>query len=693
MTLDDARALHTDLAAQVQHHRDLYYNEETPELTDAEYDALEQQLRAIEAQFPDLKTPDSPTETVGAPTSAKFSPVVHGIPMLSLDNAFAAEDITDFEDRIRRFLKIPEGDVVAFAAEPKIDGLSCNILYVDGVLTRAATRGDGRTGEDITENVKTIRDIPHKLAGTDWPKRIEVRGEVYIPLKEFAEMNAKAVAEGTKTYANPRNSASGSLRQLDASISASRPLHFFAYAWGEVSDANFVATQSEALERFRQWGFAVNPNSLRVEGAQGLLEVYDRIQKARSHLGYDIDGVVYKVDRLDWQRRLGFVSRSPRWAIAHKFPAQQALTRLTAVDIQVGRMGTLTPVARLEPINVGGVVVTNVTLHNADEIERKDIHIGDMVRVQRAGDVIPQIVAVELEERPAGAVKYEFPTVCPCPLKTEVVREANMKGEDGVARKCSGDQACPHQRVEYLKYVVSRRVLDIEGLGEKQLAKFYEEGLIKEPADIFTLQARDKTSLTPLRNREGMGELSARNLFEAIETRRDLPLERFIAALGIKHVGDTTAKLLARAYGSERAFHDTMVAAAEGDEVARDSVEHLNQVGPVIAASVISYFAHPYQRGLYERLLEQVRVQDAEAVASESSVSGKTIVFTGALEKLTRDEAKAQAERLGAKVSGSVSKKTDIVVAGPGAGSKLKTATELGITVMTEDEWLELMGG
>ena len=533
MTLDDARALHTELAAQVQHHRDLYYNEETPELSDADYDALEQQLRSLEADFPELKTADSPTETVGAPTSAKFSPVVHGVPMLSLDNAFAADDISDFEDRIRRFLKVPADEPVAFAAEPKIDGLSCSILYVDGVLTRAATRGDGRTGEEITENVKTIKDIPHKLSGSGWPERIEIRGEVYIPLKEFAEMNAKAEAEGTKTYANPRNSASGSLRQLDASITASRPLRFFAYAWGEVSDPGFVTTQSEALEKFREWGFSVNPNSVRVEGAEGLLEVYDRIQKTRSQLGYDIDGVVYKVDRLDWQRRLGFVSRSPRWAIAHKFPAQQALTRLTAVDIQVGRMGTLTPVARLEPINVGGVVVTNVTLHNADEIERKDIHIGDMVRVQRAGDVIPQIVGVELAERPAGAVRYEFPTKCPCPLHTDVVREANMKGEDGVARKCSGDQACPHQRVEYLKYVVSRRVLDIEGLGEKQLQKFYEEGLIKEPADIFTLQARDKVSLTPLRNREGMGELSARNLFEAIEGRRSLPLERFIAALGI----------------------------------------------------------------------------------------------------------------------------------------------------------------
>jgi len=694
MTIDDARARHSELSGQIQYHRDLYYNQETPELTDADYDALEAELRALEAEFPELKTADSPTQTVGGRASAKFSPVTHGIPMLSLDNAFAAEDVTDFEDRIRRFLRLPEDEVVAFAAEPKIDGVSCSLLYVKGELVRAATRGDGRTGEDITENAKTIKDIPHSLSGTDHPDRIEVRGEVYMPLKEFAEMNAKAEADGTKIFANPRNSASGALRQIDASITAARPLRFFAYAWGEVSDSDFVTTQSEALEKFRAWGFAVNPNSQRVEGAQGLLGVYDHIGRERSGLRYDIDGVVYKVDRLDWQRRLGFVSRSPRWAIAHKFPAQQALTRLTAVDIQVGRMGTLTPVARLEPINVGGVVVTNVTLHNADEIERKDIHIGDMVRVQRAGDVIPQIVGVELSERPVDAEAYAFPVVCPCPLKTEVVRESNAKGEEGVARKCSGDQACPHQRVEYLKYVVSRRVLDIEGLGEKQLARFYEEGLIKEPADIFTLEARDTASLTRLKNRDGFGDLSVKNLFAAIESRRHLPLDRFIAALGIKHVGETTARLLARAYGSERAFYEAMVAAAEGDEAAREGLEHHDQIGPVVAGAVISYFAHPYQRGIYDRLKAQITdVQDAEAVAGDHAVSGKTVVFTGALEKFTRDEAKAQAERLGAKVAGSVSAKTDYLVAGPGAGSKLKKAAELGVAVLTEDEWLEMIGG
>ncbi|MDC7684064.1 NAD-dependent DNA ligase LigA [Asticcacaulis sp. BYS171W] len=686
-TPDTARAHHEQLSTEIKHHRDLYYNQEAPEISDADYDALERELRQLEADYPDLHTVESPTEQVGAEISTKFAPVTHGVPMLSLDNAFAAADVADFEKSIRRFLRLPDDEALGFAAEPKIDGVSCSILYVNGTLTRAATRGDGRTGEDITENVRTIADIPHVLSGTSHPERIEIRGEVYYPLQAFADMNAKAVEEGTKTFANPRNAASGALRQLDAKITASRPLRFFAYTWGEISDPNFVATQTEALARFREWGFQVNPRSACVENAEGLLKVYDAIMLDRSGLGYDIDGVVYKVDRLDYQRRLGFVSRSPRWAIAHKFPAEQALTHLKAIDIQVGRIGTLTPVARLEPVTVGGVVVSNVTLHNADEIARKDVRIGDLVRVQRAGDVIPQIVGVELSERPATAEPYEFPSLCPCPLKTEVVRETNLKGEEGVARRCTGDHACPHQRVEYLKYVVSRKVLDIEGLGEKQLQKFSEEGLIREPADIFTLEARDKLSLTPLRNREGMGETSARNLFAAIEDRRTLPLDRFIAALGIKGVGETTARLLARAYGSEAAFHEAMRGLAD-DEATREALANMDQVGPSLVAALIEFFGNDHNIGIYERFRKQVAVQDAEAVAADSSVSGKTVVFTGTLEKMTRDEAKAQAERLGAKVAGSVSAKTHIVVAGPGAGSKLKKAAELGVQVMTEDEWL-----
>ncbi|MFP1129724.1 NAD-dependent DNA ligase LigA [Asticcacaulis sp. W401b] len=708
---DTAQARHAQLSAEIKHHRDLYYNQEAPELTDAEYDALEQELRALEAQYPDLHTVDSPTEQVGAEISSKFAPVQHGVPMLSLDNAFAPEDVADFEKKIRRFLakKISNDEAIEFVAEPKIDGLSCSLLYVNGKLVRAATRGDGRTGEDITENVRTIKDVPHVLSGVGYPERIEIRGEVYYPLADFAAMNARAAEEGGKVFANPRNAASGALRQLDATITASRPLRFFAYTWGEVIDGlepNVLVdqiekyekfherypTQTSVLQAFREWGFQVNPRSTATENFQGLLSIYDEIQRDRSRLGYDIDGVVYKINRLDYQRILGFVSRSPRWAIAHKFPAEQALTHLKAIDIQVGRIGTLTPVARLEPVNVGGVVVSNVTLHNADEIARKDIRIGDLVRVQRAGDVIPQIVGVELSERPDGTEPYAFPTVCPCPLKTTVVRELNLKGEEGVARRCTGEHACPHQRVEYLKYVVSRKVLDIEGLGEKQLQKFSEEGLIREPADIFTLEARDKTSLTPLRNREGMGETSARNLFKAIEDRRQLPLDRFIAALGVKGVGETTARLLARAYHSESAFRDAMTALAAVDEEVKAALDNMDQVGPSLVAALIEFFSNDHNVGIYQRFVAQLSVQDAEAVAGDSAVSGKTVVFTGTLEKMTRDEAKAQAERLGAKVAGSVSAKTHIVVAGPGAGSKLKKAAELGVQVMTEDEWLAFIG-
>ena len=697
MNTDDipvsTRARHAALSAEIKHHRDLYYNAEAPELTDAAYDALEGELRALEAQYPALKTIDSPTEQVGAEISARFAPVTHGVPMLSLDNAFAPEDVRDFEKSLRRFLRLPEDEIVAYAAEPKIDGVSCSLLYVNGELKRAATRGDGRTGEDITENVRTIADIPHRLSGTGHPERIEIRGEVYFPLEAFQAMNAAAAETGTKVFANPRNAASGALRQLDATITASRPLRFFAYTWGEVSDAGFAATQSEALQKFRDWGFVVNPRSERVDGVGGLEAIYDALQRDRSGLGYDIDGVVYKVDRLDYQRRLGFVSRSPRWAIAHKFPAEQALTHLRAIDIQVGRTGTLTPVARLEPVNVGGVVVSNVTLHNADEIARKDVRIGDLVRVQRAGDVIPQIVAVELSERPETVQVFDFPTTCPCPLQTPVVRETNLKGEDGVARRCTGDHACPYQKLEYLKYVAGRKVLDIEGLGEKQIQLFIDKGLISEPADIFTLAARDRMSLTPIRNWEGFGEVSARNLFAAIENRREISLERFIAALGIRGVGETTARLLARAYGSETAFREALMALVAGDTEVREALSDMDQIGPVAVAALTDYFAKPYNQAVYRNLVAELRVRDAEAVATTSSVSGKTVVFTGTLERLTRDEAKAQAERLGAKVAGSVSKKTDIVIAGPGAGSKLKKAAELGVAVMTEDEWLAHISG
>ncbi len=693
MTRDEAINRRNELVELISYHRDLYYNKEAPEISDADYDALESELKQIETQFPTLRSATSPTRTTGAQVVSKFSTVEHAVPMLSLDNAFLPDHIFDFERKIRKFLRLPEHELVAYTAEPKIDGVSCSLLYVNGKLILGATRGDGRTGEDITDNVKTISGIPHQLNGSDFPERIEIRGEVYFPLAKFVEMNDEAREKNSKVFANPRNAASGALRQLNSQVTAQRPLRFFAYTWGYTTDPDFVKTQYEALEKFKEWGFVVNPVSVRVNGAENLLKVYDVLTLDRSELGYDIDGVVYKVDRLDYQRRLGFVSRSPRWAIAHKFPAQQALTHLQAIDIQVGRIGTLTPVARLAPVTVGGVVVSNVTLHNADEIARKDIRIGDLVRVQRAGDVIPQIVGVELSERPADAVSYDFPTICPCPLKTEVVREVNAKGEEGVARRCSGEHACPHQRVEYLKHVVSRRVLDIEGLGEKQLLKFYEDGLISEPADIFKLEARDAVSLKKLKDREGMGDLSVKNLFKAIEDRRDISLERFIAALGIKHIGDTTAKLLARAYGSEPAFRAAMTAAVMDEPGARGAIIEQDQIGPSVADALVAYFSNDHEVGIYERFLDELRVKEAEAVATGSSVSGKTVVFTGALERMTRDEAKAQAERLGAKVAGSVSAKTHIVVAGPGAGSKLKKAEELGVTVMTEDEWLAMIGG
>jgi DNA ligase (NAD+) len=688
--MEAAAARHLVLSDMIRHHRDLYYNQEDPSLSDADYDALEVELAALEASYPELKTSDSPTQRVGAPIAAKFSPVAHSVPMLSLDNGFTPQDVQDFEARICRFLKLAETESIAFTAEPKIDGLSCSLLYIDGILVRAATRGDGQTGEDVTINIRTISDIPPILKAKMPPHRLEIRGEVYLPIAGFEAMNAKAYEQGTKVFANPRNAASGALRQLDARITAQRPLRFFAYGWGELSDPDLFASQWQALMLFRAWGFVVNDLSIRVEGTEALLVAYESLVRGRSDLDYDIDGIVYKVDRLDYQRRLGFVARSPRWAMAHKFPAEQALTRLLAIDIQVGRMGTMTPVARLSPITVGGVVVTNVTLHNADEIERKDVRIGDLVRVQRAGDVIPQITGVELHERPHDTQAYDFPKICPCPLQTQVVREQTASGLASVARKCSGEQACPHQRVEYLKHVVSRRVLDIEGLGEKQLMRLYEDGLIREPADIFTLEARDALSLKKLKDRDGMGEQSAVNLFAAIKMRRDVSLERFIAALGIQHIGESTAKLLARYYGSEAAFFAAMIACVD-DETQAAQLEHLDQIGPVITKALVSYFAHDYQRGIYERLRAQLKIKDAEKISGHAQIGGKTVVFTGALETLTRDEAKAQAERLGAKVSGAVSKHTDILVAGAGSGSKLKQAQSLGVKVMSELEWLDLI--
>jgi DNA ligase (NAD+) len=675
------------LADELARHDLAYFQDEAPVISDADYDVLKRRNADIEARFPDLIQDNSPSMRVGAARASSFAAVEHGVPMLSLDNAFSDEEAAEFDARVRRFLKL-DGDV-SYTAEPKIDGLSASLLYEGGKLVRGATRGDGRVGEDVTANLRTVKEIPHTLSGSGWPDRIEIRGEVYMPLAAFSAMNAAASEKGERIYANPRNFASGSLRQIDPAITASRPLGFFAYAWGETSGA-FADSQWRALERLAEWGFQVTPQARRVDNLDGLLAAYRDMEALRPTLDFDIDGVVYKVDRLDWQQRLGFVSRSPRWAIARKFPAQRTQTVLEGIDLQVGRTGAVTPVARLKPVTVGGVVVTNATLHNADEIARKNIRIGDTVILQRAGDVIPQIV--EVVKHAKGARPYAFPTHCPCPLKTPLARETTAGGAETVVRRCTGEFACPFQRIEHLKHFVSRRAFDIEGLGEKQLRAFYDDKLIEEPADIFKLEARDQASLKKLKDRDRAGETSVRNLFAAIESRRRVPLDRFIFALGIRHVGETTALTMARCYGTKDAFLTAMDKVAQRDPDAIAELDAMDQIGGAVIEAAASYFAEDHNRRIVSDLVAELDILDAEKPKTDTAVAGKTVVFTGALERMTRDEAKAQAEALGAKVSSSVSKKTDIVVAGPGAGSKLKIAAELGLQVLTEDEWLALVG-
>jgi DNA ligase (NAD+) len=608
--------------------------------------------------------------------------------------------VVDFVARIRRFLKLGDGDRIAFSAEPKIDGLSMSLRYEGGELVTAATRGDGAVGEDVTANIRTLEDVPKKLKGRNVPDVCEVRGEVYMTKQAFLALNERQKAAGDTVFANPRNSAAGSLRQKDSRITASRPLGFFAYSWGEMSDMP-ETTQSGMIKWFERCGFRTNPLTELCNSVEQLLAFHREIETRRSHLDYDIDGVVYKVDRIDWQERLGFVSRTPRWAIAHKFPAERAMTVLRDIEIQVGRTGSFTPVGKLEPVGVGGVIVQNVTLHNEDYIqgigghgeelrEGRDIRIGDTVIVQRAGDVIPQVVDVVIDKRPRNARPYQFPKRCPCPLHTDVVREETATGEEGARARCTGEFACPYQKIEHLKLFVSRRAFDIDGLGEKQLQYFFDEGWVKEPADIFTLQKRN-TKLK-LEEIEGYGETSVRNLFAAIESRRRIALERFIYALGMRHVGETTALALARGYGSWDAFHDACLKVAKGDEETMAEMDALDQIGETVIASIKAYFGESHNRGIVERLTKEVTIVDTERPKSNSAIAGKTVVFTGALEKMTRDEAKARAERLGAKVSGSVSKKTDYVVAGPGAGSKLTEAKKHGVAVLTEDEWLKLIG-
>lgn len=839
----------TRLADELAAHDLHYHREDAPVISDADYDALKQRNSAIEARFPALVRENSPSQRVGAAASEQFSAVEHGTPMLSLDNAFSDDEAREFDARVRRFLGLGD-EAVAYTAEPKIDGLSASLRYEKGVLVRGATRGDGRVGEDVTENLRTLSEIPHRLKGSGWPDVIEVRGEVYLGHEDFAALNRSAAEAGQKLYANPRNAAAGSLRQINPLITAQRPLRFFAYAWG-LTSAPFAMGQAEALRALADWGFVTNPQTQSVVGAEGLLAAYRDYEGLRPKLNFDIDGVVYKVDRLDWQQRMGFVSRSPRWAVARKFPAQQARTVLEAIDLQVGRTGAVTPVGRLRPVTVGGVVVTNATLHNADEIERLDARLGDTVIVQRAGDVIPQIVEVIKSEREAEVGSYQFPHLCPCPLASALQRTVTEGGGNSVVWRCSGGSKCPYQNVGTLIHFVSRSAFDIDGLGKKLVQDLFEDGLIKEPSDIFKLRENDSKSIKKLKDRDRMGSVSVSKLLYSIDSSRSVNLDRFIYALGIRAIGQDTAKKLADRFVSYdnllqgvASLRSIVALKMENSSVLMNSfgfdwphnetdkeklswkiaerfqfiklkfrenmsrLESIYGLGPISAKKIlmkawekhphtdasmdealelvklqrfsalisqtypeingpdlainryldrqraffriqmdelsndisgheisISYltgekvysfaeevlkiadsFEDPFRiivpdegvrltslinfmiyfssiatKGSVERLVDQIDIRDAEPPKTDTAVAGKTIVFTGSLEKMTRDEAKAQAESLGAKVASSVSKKTDLVVAGPGAGSKLKTATDLGIQVMTEDEWLALV--
>jgi DNA ligase (NAD+) len=698
LTEAQAKAELKRLATEIAAHDKRYYQQDAPSVTDAEYDALRQRNSAIESRFPKLIRPDSPSKRIGAAPTGKFKKVRHAVPMLSLDNAFAEQDVIDFVARIRRFLKLSEDEKLAFSAEPKIDGLSMSLRYEGGELVTAATRGDGAEGEDVTANIRTLEDVPKKLKGRSMPAVCEVRGEIYMTKHAFLALNERQKAAGDTIFANPRNSAAGSLRQKDPKITASRPLGFFAYAWGEMSTMP-ADTQSGMIKWFESCGFKTNPLTKLCRSTEELITFHRKIEEGRAELDYDIDGVVYKVDRIGWQERLGFVSRTPRWGIAHKFPAERAMTVLKDIELQVGRTGALTPVGKLDPVGVGGVIVQNVTLHNEDYIKAigsdgeslrdgRDIRIGDTVVIQRAGDVIPQVVDVVIDKRPKSAKPYHFPKKCPCYLHTDLVREETATGEEGARTRCTGEFACPYQKVQHLMLFVSRRAFDIEGLGEKQIELFFEKEWVKEPADIFTLEKKHNRDLLEL---EGFGETSVRNLFNAIEARRTIALDRFIYALGIRQVGETTALALARGYGSWKAFHDAGLKVAKGDDDVIAEMDALDQIGDTVIRAVAAYFGESHNRGIVERLTKEVRILDAEKPKKDTAVAGKTVVFTGALEKMTRDEAKAQAERLGAKAAGSVSKKTDYVVAGPGAGSKLADAKKFGVTVLTEDEWLKLI--
>ncbi|MBR2536656.1 MAG: NAD-dependent DNA ligase LigA [Hyphomicrobium sp.] len=690
----DAGRVWRELVAEIERHDALYYQQDAPEISDADYDALRQKLTALEAAHPHLATSKSPSHRVGAPPASPFGKIRHGVAMLSLGNAFNDDDVIEFADRVRRFLKVGADDPLDITAEPKIDGLSISLRYEQGALIQAATRGDGAEGEDVTANVKTISEIPHQLKGKGVPDVIEVRGEIFLGHKDFAALNAAQAEKGEKVFANPRNAAAGSLRQLDVSITAKRPLRLFAYTWGAASSLP-GNTQTAVVAAFKSWGLPVNPHMKVCASTDALLQYYTKLEARRAKLGYDIDGVVYKINRLDYQERLGFVSRSPRWAVAHKFAAEQATTILRSIDIQVGRTGALTPVAKLEPVTVGGVVVSNATLHNEDEIKRKDIRAGDTVVVQRAGDVIPQIVRVIEDKRPASAVPFEMPQTCPA-CGSHAARDHDEEtGSGDVVRRCTGGLVCPAQAKERLKHFVSRNAVDIDGLGAEKIEFFFDTGRIKTPADIYTLAKRDAASAEPLSTLKGFGQKSLDKLFAAIDARRSIPLDRFLFGLGIRHIGETTAKDLAKAYltlDTLRAASDAAIAGGKGSDAYND-IDNIEGIGETVVDALVDFFGEPHNTEILDALLKEVTVLPFERPkAVQSAVTGKTVVFTGTLTQITRNEAKAQAERLGAKVAGSVSKKTNYVIAGSDAGSKLTNAQALGVTVLTEDEWLSLIG-
>jgi DNA ligase (NAD+) len=681
----EAKAELARLAKEIARHNALYHQKDAPEISDADYDALVRRNSAIEARFPELRRADSPNQSVGAAPAGGFAKVRHSAPMLSLDNAFDEADVRDFFARIRRFLGLSEDEPIEVSAEPKIDGLSASLRYENGKFTQGATRGDGTVGEDITANLKTLEEVPKTLKGGRAPAVLEVRGEVYMRRAEFARMNEKRAAAGEPVFANPRNAAAGSTRQLDPSITAGRPLHFFAYSAGEISDTKDLGeSQWDFLARLKARGFPTNPLAKLCRNVEEALAFHARIGAQRADLPYDIDGVVYKVNRRDWQDRLGMVSRAPRWALAHKFPAEQAETWLRDITIQVGRTGALTPVAVLEPVTVGGVVVTRATLHNEDEIARKDIRIGDRVTLQRAGDVIPQITGFIEKMRPKNAKPYKFPERCPI-CNSLAIREP---GE--VVRRCTGGLICAAQAVERLRHFVSRNAFDIDGLGGERITEFHDAGLIKLPGDIFRLAGKRGE----IEEREGWGKQSVAKLMAAIEARREISLERFIYALGIRQVGEATARLLAKNYGSYKHWREAMIEARDPESQAFHELDSIDGIGPSVAADIVGFFAEAHNRKLLDDLVGEVTPLDyaGSVVAKNSPVAGKTVVFTGTLEKMTRPEAKARAEALGAKVGESVSKKTDYVVVGADAGSKAKKAAELGVAMLDEDGWLKLIG-